>query len=398
MLTRENAARFGFVLSESALRRRIGTLAVMAEQLRHLAEVAKLPNVTLQVIPFDARSYAHLSTDFTLFRFGHEMAPSVGDWATVPFRKSSRSSTNGGNCVEVGEDEVALMFQHVDEAPEPLRKLVPETPAPLERLVLDLLAKHPADRPESAASVHERLVPFLPVVDQTGVDDVPPPGGVPDPTRPYRRPVAPRPRPRPVPEAAAHASAPDRDDIERALDAAAALVDEDRFTQAISLLSELIQPAVARFGRDATPVLDLRTSYAAALYLDGAFRQALPQFDALAASFERLVGPNAAQTLEYRRQAIECRVALGDTVDVLPEVESVLRGYQRLGHDNTREVLDLRLTIVRLRLGVGQRDEAGTELHDLYRDARRALGADDELTDVIREMAARLEMDAKDHR
>jgi hypothetical protein len=29
-------------------------------------------------------------------------APSVGDWATVPFRKSSRSSTNGGNCVEVG--------------------------------------------------------------------------------------------------------------------------------------------------------------------------------------------------------------------------------------------------------------------------------------------------------
>ncbi|MPZ83884.1 MAG: DUF397 domain-containing protein [Actinophytocola sp.] len=29
-------------------------------------------------------------------------APSAGDWATVPFRKSSRSSTNGGNCVEVG--------------------------------------------------------------------------------------------------------------------------------------------------------------------------------------------------------------------------------------------------------------------------------------------------------
>jgi len=29
-------------------------------------------------------------------------APSIGDWGTVPFRKSSRSSTNGGNCVEVG--------------------------------------------------------------------------------------------------------------------------------------------------------------------------------------------------------------------------------------------------------------------------------------------------------
>jgi hypothetical protein len=29
-------------------------------------------------------------------------APSACDWATVPFRKSSYSSTNGGQCVEVG--------------------------------------------------------------------------------------------------------------------------------------------------------------------------------------------------------------------------------------------------------------------------------------------------------
>lgn len=29
-------------------------------------------------------------------------APRIGDWATVPFRKSSVSDTNGGQCVEVG--------------------------------------------------------------------------------------------------------------------------------------------------------------------------------------------------------------------------------------------------------------------------------------------------------
>lgn len=303
-----------------------------------------------------------------------------------------------GTRVFTAEDEVALMFQHVDGTPEPLRKLVPDVPAPLERLVLDLLAKHSADRPESAASVYRRLIPFLPVVDQTGVDDEPPPGGIPDPTRPYRRPIAPRPRPSTASgamEPGSYAPAPDREGIERAPDAAAALVDEERFTQAINLLTELIQPAVARFGADAGPVLDLRASYAAALYLGGAFRQAAPQFDALAASFERLVGPNAEETLEYRRQAIECRVALGETVDVLPEVESVLRGYLRLGHDDIRDVLDLRLTIVRLRLGVGQRDEAKTELRDLYRDARRSLGTNDELTDVIREMAARLGVGTK---
>ncbi|PPK67835.1 helix-turn-helix transcriptional regulator [Actinokineospora auranticolor] len=73
LVTRPNPTRFEFVLSESALRRQVGGPEVMAEQLQHLAEVAKLPNVMLQIIPFNSRSYVHLSTDFTLFRFGHEM-------------------------------------------------------------------------------------------------------------------------------------------------------------------------------------------------------------------------------------------------------------------------------------------------------------------------------------
>lgn len=77
LLMREKAARFAFVLSESALRRRIGGSVVMAEQLRHLAEVAMLPNVTLQVIPFDSQSYQQMSTNFTLFRFGNEMANDI---------------------------------------------------------------------------------------------------------------------------------------------------------------------------------------------------------------------------------------------------------------------------------------------------------------------------------
>ncbi|GAB3443317.1 helix-turn-helix transcriptional regulator [Actinophytocola sediminis] len=77
LLTRENPARFSFVLSESALRRRIGGPVVMSEQLRHLAEVALLPNVTLQIIPFDARSYEPMGSSFTLFRFGHEMANDI---------------------------------------------------------------------------------------------------------------------------------------------------------------------------------------------------------------------------------------------------------------------------------------------------------------------------------
>ncbi|RLK61453.1 helix-turn-helix domain-containing protein [Actinokineospora cianjurensis] len=77
LLTRDDAARFAWVLSESSLRRQFGGPAIMAEQLRHLAEVAAYPNVTLQVIPLDSRSYEPWSAPFTLFRFGHEMANDI---------------------------------------------------------------------------------------------------------------------------------------------------------------------------------------------------------------------------------------------------------------------------------------------------------------------------------
>jgi len=39
------------VIDESVLRRKVGTWDVMSEQLRHLAEMAKLPNVELRILP-----------------------------------------------------------------------------------------------------------------------------------------------------------------------------------------------------------------------------------------------------------------------------------------------------------------------------------------------------------
>lgn len=77
LLTRENAAQFIFVLSESALRRVIGGPKVMAEQLRHLAELALLPNVDIQLIPFDTLSYEPLSYAFRVLRFDHDSATDI---------------------------------------------------------------------------------------------------------------------------------------------------------------------------------------------------------------------------------------------------------------------------------------------------------------------------------
>jgi hypothetical protein len=62
-------------------------------------------------------------------------APSAGDWATVPFRKASHSSTNGGQCVEVGT-RPGLVAVRDSKSPE--SGLV-ELPAPTWRTFLSAL-------------------------------------------------------------------------------------------------------------------------------------------------------------------------------------------------------------------------------------------------------------------
>jgi hypothetical protein len=57
------------VIDESVLRRRIGTDAVMYEQLMHLAQAADRPNLKLQVLPLDAQ-HAVFGESFVIFGFG----------------------------------------------------------------------------------------------------------------------------------------------------------------------------------------------------------------------------------------------------------------------------------------------------------------------------------------
>lgn len=65
----EPGAELSFILSESALRRVVGSPATMRAQLKHLAKISSRRNVDVQVLPFDAQTYTTSSFGFTVMRF-----------------------------------------------------------------------------------------------------------------------------------------------------------------------------------------------------------------------------------------------------------------------------------------------------------------------------------------
>jgi transcriptional regulator with XRE-family HTH domain len=76
-LTGPNPPRVWAVLDEAALRRPIGGLEVMRGQLAYLIEVSKLPNVTVQVMPFKFGGHAAEGGAFTILRFPEPDLPDV---------------------------------------------------------------------------------------------------------------------------------------------------------------------------------------------------------------------------------------------------------------------------------------------------------------------------------
>ena len=69
LLTRENAPHFSFVLDESIIHRVVGSPAIMSRQFQHLASIAKLPNVTIQVVPFTAGPHPGMNGPFEVVQF-----------------------------------------------------------------------------------------------------------------------------------------------------------------------------------------------------------------------------------------------------------------------------------------------------------------------------------------
>ena len=77
LLTQPDAPGLWAVLDEAALRRSPDGPGVMRAQLAHLLELTDLPNVTLQIVPFDAGPHAAAGGPFTILRFPEPDLPDV---------------------------------------------------------------------------------------------------------------------------------------------------------------------------------------------------------------------------------------------------------------------------------------------------------------------------------
>jgi DNA-binding XRE family transcriptional regulator len=77
LLTREQPPRLWAVVDEAALWRPVGGREVMRGQLERLIDATKLPNVTLQVLPYDSGAHPGMAGSFSVLRFPDQELPDV---------------------------------------------------------------------------------------------------------------------------------------------------------------------------------------------------------------------------------------------------------------------------------------------------------------------------------
>lgn len=108
LLTDPSCPEYWAVIDEAVLHRSVGGPEVMAEQLARLTELAAMPNVTIQVVPFGAGAHPGMEGPFLILGF-----PEQADADVVYV-----DSTTSGAYLELPADvrRYALMFDHLRAA------------------------------------------------------------------------------------------------------------------------------------------------------------------------------------------------------------------------------------------------------------------------------------------
>ncbi len=69
LLESDDVPRFSFLIDEAVIRRVAGSRAITSQQLMHLVDLADLPNVTIQVVPFAAGPHPGMRGPFEVVEF-----------------------------------------------------------------------------------------------------------------------------------------------------------------------------------------------------------------------------------------------------------------------------------------------------------------------------------------
>lgn len=282
-----------------------------------------------------------------------------------------------GEQLFTGATPYAVIRSQLDGWSRPFRMSRADIPAPLVDLLRDLLRRDPAERPENADVVYERILPFatdlgpLPgVVDRSAQSS---------PLRMYAdalgRVLAPAPTPTgpvtpvEVPPSEGRADEPADEDSRRAdvgtavsrreLDQARGearrLVEQSRHRQAADVLAAVVEPASQALGALDDDVLSVRLQLAEVLFNGGDYRRAAPAYQRLAADLAKRPGVPVERAFDCRRQEAACHALTGQTSFALRQLEGLLHDERAEFGDDHERVVELRRQIRLLRPSAGQR-------------------------------------------
>ncbi|MEU8869342.1 serine/threonine-protein kinase [Streptomyces umbrinus] len=315
----------------------------------------------------------------------------------------------GGRPPFSADEPLALVVQHIADAPVPLDRLRDDAPAELCELVSRLLAKRPVDRPADAAEVQEVLAPWAeqavpkaarPVAPEPGSATARPPLGDADlpgnpPPDEAHAPApehapAPPPARRPHPPSPSGTGSPAPRDSADLRERAQRLATEGRLSQALELLGRDLDAVLPRLGSSHPEVVSRRL---AILRLQFEAQELQAVRDGCLELAETLASARSTPDADLamcRVMAARCLGRLGHNSAALQELREALALQKEVLPPLHPEVLETRREMATLLAGSGSAVEALEALRSLADDQRTALPPDHPAHAEVKRLVSRL--------
>ncbi|MDI2132577.1 serine/threonine-protein kinase [Yinghuangia seranimata] len=243
-------------------------------------------------------------------------------------------------------DVPSLLFRHVHVAPESPEQTRPDLPPEMYDLILALLAKDPADRPQDAAELRRRLA---------ALPDPPPPS---------------------VP------SFPERaEELARRMEEIGELAPSD----AVTRLRELLREHIEVFGHDHPRTLSVRDDLAYYLGMNGDAQTAVRVLRQLVSDYGRVCGAEHPDTLGVRRSLAYWTNKSQQHADAARLLRDLLPDYTQVHGPGDPETFKVRRELALYTGRSGDADEAVRLLRDLIPEMTEALGSDHRRVAVARD-------------